>query len=264
MRPGIAWVGAMELRDSTALARTSRRDSGDRVCGELAARGAKVVGADVPGSGADLEADLATASGARVLAEAAGEVDLLVNNAGLEFIGAYTRHTAEELEAITRVNLLAPMELIRLLVGGMSERGKGHVVNMASLAGRVPTAWTSTYNATKHGLVGLTHALRAEYATTPIGFSVICPGFVSDAGMYGRHEDAVDVPAVLGTLPPSEVAEAVATAVEKDRAEIVVNPRPIKPMFALAAAAPAAAAKITERIGANETWRQVAERKGRL
>lgn len=254
----------MELRGARTLVTGARGGLGVAICDELEKRGANVLTADLPGAGAALEADLSRPDGPAELAEEAGEVDVLVNNAGVEFVGAFLRHTPEELEAITRINLLAPMELIRLLLPGMAERGRGHVVNMASLAGRVPTAWTSTYNATKHGLVGLTHSLRAEYAPRPIGFSVICPGFISDVGMYGRHEGAVDVPSTLGTLPPSKVGEAVAEAVEKDRAEVIVNSKPVRPVFAMAAAAPAATAKLSERIGANETWRQVAERKGRL
>ena len=254
----------MELRGATTLVTGAGGGIGVAICDELTKRGANVLAADVPGSGVDVEADLADPAGPAKLVEAAGEVDVLVNNAGVEFVGSFLRHTQAELEAITRINLLAPMELTRLALPGMEARGYGHVVNMSSLAGRVPTAWTSTYSATKQGIVGLTHALRAEYALSPIGFSVICPGFVSDAGMYGRHEDAVKAPAALGSLPPSKVGNAVAEAVQKDRAEIVVNARPVKPILALAASAPAAAARLAERIGANETWRQVAERKGRL
>lgn len=254
----------MELRGATVLVTGAGGGIGIAICNEMTNHGAKVLTADVPGSGADIEADLADPAGPAKLVDAAGEIDVLVNNAGVEFVGAFLRHTPSELEVITRINLLAPMELTRLVLPGMTERGRGHFVNMSSLAGRVPTAWTSTYNATKHGIVGLTHALRAEYALSPIGFSVICPGFVSDAGMYGRHEEAVRAPAALGSLPPSKVGEAVAEAVLKDKAEIVVNARPVKPVLALAASAPAAAARLAERIGANEAWRQIGERKGRI
>ena len=62
------------------------------------------------------------------------------------------------------VNLLAVMDLTRIVLPGMLERGRGHVVNIASLAGKIPTPGLASYCATKHGVVGFTHALRAENA----------------------------------------------------------------------------------------------------
>ena len=84
------------------------------------------------------------------------------------------------------VNLLAVMDLTRLLLPGMLDRRRGHVVSMASLAGKVPPPQLASYGATKHGVVGFTGALRAELADEPVGFSAICPGFVGRVGMFGR------------------------------------------------------------------------------
>ena len=94
------------------------------------------------------------------------------------------------------------MDLTRIVLPGMLERGRGHIVNMASLAGKVPPAYLASYAATKHGVVGFTHALRAENGDEPVGFSAICPGFVSRVGMFGRLEHLVSAPRFLGTVPP--------------------------------------------------------------
>lgn len=254
----------MELRGSKALVTGGCGGLGRAVCAALEGSGAAVVAADLPGSGADIEADLAQPGGPAAAMEQAGGVDVVVNNAGVEFVGAFTNHTPDELETIMRVNVLAPMELIREVLPGMLLRGRGHVVNMGSLAGRIPSAYNSTYTATKHAIVGLTHSLRSEYRDSPIGFSVVCPGFVSDAGMYGRHEEAVQVPSALGTIKPGRVGQAVVKAIERDRAEIVVNARPVRPLMALAAVAPDAMSALSRRAGVEETWRQVGKRKGRL
>ena len=138
-------------------------------------------------------ADLTDADERRRLAawaeEALGPIDILVNNAGIEFGGPFAGTTEAELEAIVAVNLLAVMDLTRLMLPGMLERRRGHVVNIASLAGKAPSPYLASYSATKHGVVGFTHALRAEHGREPVGFSAICPVFISRVGMYGRIED---------------------------------------------------------------------------
>lgn len=187
-----------------------------------------------------------------------GPPDILVNNAGLEFVGPFTEQTRSQLEAIVSVNLLALMELTRLALPGMLERGRGHIVNLGSLAGKIPTPYFHTYNATKHAVVGFSHSLRSELADRPVSVSVICPGFISAVGMLGRIEDQVDVPAALGTLPPGRVGEAVVTAIREDRAEVIVNRRPVRPLAALAAAYPEVAQKLVRRAGGQETARQFA------
>ena len=99
--------------------------------------------------------------------KALGPIDILVNNAGLEFAGAFTETTSEQIDLITRVNLEAVMDLTHRALPGMLERGRGHVVNLASLAGKLPSPYLATYGATKHGVVGFTHTLRSSTALRP-------------------------------------------------------------------------------------------------
>jgi short-subunit dehydrogenase len=178
--------------------------------------------------------------------EALDPIDILVNNAGVEFGGPFLESDAEALELTVAVNLLAMMDLARLLVPGMQERGRGHVVNMASLAGKVPTPQLTSYSASKHGVVGFTASIRAELGDGPVGFSAICPGLVSRAGMFGRLEPYLDGDGAppMGTVPPESVGEAVIRAIREDLAEVLVSRRPIKPIILLNGVAPKAAARL--------------------
>jgi len=193
--------------------------------------------------------------------EALGPVDILVNNAGVEFGGPFLESDAEAVELTVSVNLLATMDLTRLLVPGMEERGRGHVVNIASLAGKLPPAQLASYAASKHGVVGFTAALRAELGDGPVGFSAICPGFVSRVGMYGRLEPYLEGASEnpMGTVPPEDVGRAVVRAIREDRGEIVVNRRPVKPLILLHGVAPA----LMARLGRLRRVRDFSERMGR-
>ena len=160
-----------------------------------------------------------------------GEIDILVNNAGIEMYRKYGDYSARELNSILAVNLHAPMELTRLLLPGMLDRGAGHVVNVASLAGCKGVAYNSIYSATKAGMIMWSEGLRQELKGTGVGVSTIKPGYISEAGMF--HNSGQDAPKLLGTSPPQAVADAVIRAIKGNKAEIIVNKGPIKPLLAL-------------------------------
>jgi short-subunit dehydrogenase len=276
----------MELRGANALVTGAAGGLGRYISRALAAQGANLVLSDLPGEGLDarrkevasfgttveaVATDLAKQRERRELIpraeEALGPIDVLVNNAGVEFVGPFAEAPLTEIDLITKVNLLAPIELTRLALPGMLERRRGHIVNMASLAGKAPFAFFHTYNATKYGMVGFSHSLRHELTDEPVSVSAICPGFVEREGMYGRveeHVQAIDVPNPLGTCPPEKVGQAVVRAIREDRAEIIVNPRPIRPLIALASVAPRAAIWINERLRARETAREFGAALGRF
>ena len=265
-----------QLRRARALVTGAAGGLGGYISRTLAAQGANLVVSDLPGSdieaGAEelgqmgvearaIPADLTESAErerlVRDAAEAIGPPDVLVNNAGLEFGGAFTRTTREEIETIATVNLIAVMDLTWLVLPGMLERRHGHIVNLASLAGKIPSVFLASYAATKHGVVGFTHSLRVEYAGEPVSFSAICPGFVADVGMYARAESEMDTepPPGLRPVPPQRVADAVLEAVREDRAEVIVNRGPIRPLAVLYWLAP----KTTVRLLASRRTRQYAE-----
>jgi len=209
-----------------------------------------------------LAADLAEPGAVADLAgraAAAGPVDILVNNAGIELVERFERSCEEDLEQIIAVNLHAPISLTRLVTPGMLERRQGHVVNVASLAGRMPPAFSAVYAATKAGLIALTHSLRSEFYGQPVGFSVVCPGFVDGDGMYARLlGEGLPAPAAVGTVPPRKVTDAVLDALRHDRPEILVSGRPVRPLVAAGLAAPKLGERILAASGIHDYFRQVA------
>jgi short-subunit dehydrogenase len=266
----------VELRGARALVTGAGGGLGGYISRALARQGANLVVSDLPGSAIEAHAEALARLGveakavpadltdsgererlAREAEAAIGPLDVLVNNAGLEFGGAFTKTTRDEIVAIVDVNLVAVMDLTWLVLPGMLERRRGHVVNLASLAGKIPAIFLATYAGTKHGVVGFTHALRAEHADEPVSFSAICPVFVSDVGMYARAEDQMDrePPPGLRPVPPQRVADAVLEAVREDRAEVIVNRGPIRPLAALYWMAP----KTVLRLFGNRRTREYAE-----
>ena len=151
-----------------------------------------------------------------------GPVDLVVNNAGIERYANYHELEPEWIEKILRINLWAPEVLSRLVLPGMVERGRGHIVNVASVAGKTAVPYNPIYSSSKHGLVGFSWSLREEMKPLGIGVSVVCPGFVSDSGMFHHWSQGQKPPSVSKSVSPADVAAAVVRAVERNKAEIIV------------------------------------------
>jgi short-subunit dehydrogenase len=212
----------------------------DGLVAELEPRGVRVetVAADL--SETDEIEDFAAS-----VEEAIGPLDILVNNAGVEFGKSFLDQTRDELEKTTAINLLAVMELTRVVLPGMVERRCGHMVNIASAAGKIAAPYLASYSASKHGVVGFTHSLRAEFGDDPVGFTAICPIFITKVGMYGRLEHLVpDPPREMSTKPPEAVGEAVVEGIRKNRAQIIVADPATKAISVVYAAAPKAFAKL--------------------
>jgi short-subunit dehydrogenase len=142
----------------------------------------------------------------------------------------------------------------------MLERGRGHVVQIASGAGKVGVPFGVAYSTSKHGLVGLSNSLRSEYFGRPVGFSVVCPGFVTDTGMYARWEgDGFKAPKIAGRSTPEKVAKVVVRCIQKDTAEVIVNTPPIRPLVVLANIAPGVTPTLMRLFGYTGVFRKVAE-----
>jgi 3-hydroxybutyrate dehydrogenase len=112
---------------------------------------------------------------------AIGEVDVLINNAGIA-IGAPIHRTDDATyDRLMQINVHGPYALCRAFLPGMAKRRWGRVVNIASLAGLTGQAYTSAYCASKHALVGITRALALEVATRGVTVNAVCPGWVETA-----------------------------------------------------------------------------------
>ena len=169
-----------------------------------------------------LQADLANRDEVDALPGRAGEVDVLVANAALPASGKLDSFSPEEIDRALDVNLRAPMQVARELMPGMRERGKGHLVFISSISGKVAQGGASVYSATKFGMRGFAFALRDELHGSGVGVTTVFPGFISDAGMFA--DSGVKLPAGVGTRSPHQVAKAVVRGIERNRGEIDVAP----------------------------------------
>ena len=211
-----------------------------------------------------LPADLTVTEDVETLARTAerevSRVDVLVNNAGGDTQREFDDMTWAENDAIFQLNVIAPMRLTHLLLPGMLERRRGHIVNISSIAGRVGFPYTEAYAAAKDGLMGFTRVLRNDYRSRGVSASVVVLGAIRDAGQGQRIADqlGMKMPA-MGTSPAKAVGKAVVAAIEKDRAEIVVMPGPGRLIKALMDLLPSMGPAMNQATGANATMRSVIE-----
>jgi short-subunit dehydrogenase len=170
-------------------------------------------------------------------------VDVLVANAGLPASGLLTELTGEQVDRMIEVNLRAPIVLAHALVPQMIARGRGHMVFVSSLSGKVAAPSSSMYSATKFGLRGFALGLREDLRPHGVGVSTVFPGFISGAGMFA--DAGVKLPVGVGTRTPEQVAEATIRAIERNRAEVDVAPVSLRFGAAFAGIAPQIAATVS-------------------
>ncbi|WP_394613301.1 SDR family oxidoreductase [Lentzea sp. JNUCC 0626] len=232
---------AIDLRGATVAVTGGAQGIGRATATAFAARGARVVIGDL-----DLDQARRTAASIGAVAhpldvtdlvsfkaflDAAGEVDVLVNNAGIMPNGGFLDLDDRVGWATVEVNLFGVVHGLRLALPGMLARGCGHVVNIASLAGKFPVPGLAMYNASKFAVVGLTAATRREYARRGVSVSAVLPSAVDTALASGL--DMKPIPKVT----PEEIARAVIGSVAHRRAEIAV-PRYVGALATLSALTP--------------------------
>ena len=149
--------------------------------------------------------------------ERLGALDVLVNNAGVFFLGPYADETPEHTRRMVEVNVLGVMTGTRLALDRFLPRRGGHIVNIASSAGLIASGGGATYSATKHAVVGLTRALRSELRGTGVKTTVVMPGIIR-TDMIGGF----DVPPGVRTVGPEMVADAIVAALSSGRPEVIV------------------------------------------
>jgi short-subunit dehydrogenase len=250
----------MQISGSNVLLTGATGGIGHAIARALRQRGAELV---LSGRRTDVLEPLAAELGARALAvdlsqagevdrlvAEAGEVHILVANAALPAAGRLESFTMEEIDRALNVNLRAPIALAHALAPAMVQRHSGHLVFMSSLSGKVSTAGSSLYNATKYGLRGFASSLRADLAPHGVGVSAVFPGFIRDAGMFA--ESGVKLPPGVGTRTPEDVAKATLAAIERNRGEVDVAPLTLRGSAIFGGIAPETAAKVARRIGSQD------------
>ncbi|MCR8645228.1 SDR family oxidoreductase [Paenibacillus sp. N1-5-1-14] len=160
-----------------------------------------------------------------------GRIDILINNAGFGVFTSFLESPIEEFEAMMDVNYMGIVRCTKAVLPQMIARGSGHVVNIASIAGKIGTAKSTGYSASKHAVLGLTNALRQELAGSGVKVTAINPGpiatpFFEKADPTGNYVKNIS----NYMLKPEKVAQVVLQAIEKEQDE-----RNLPHMFALGA-----------------------------
>ncbi|MBC1236669.1 ketoacyl reductase [Nostoc linckia z18] len=211
------YIARALAREHATVVCVSRLKSGlDITCAQIKALGGK--GISIP---FDIKNVTELSTLKQHINKIVGSVDIIINNAGIEIYGDFVDYSLEDIQSILTINLLAAAELTRLFLPSMLERRTGHIVNIASLAGKKGVPYNSIYSASKAGLIMWTDAMRQELAATDTNISVICPGYISETGMTVNSR--VSVPWLAGISTPIDVANAVIRAIKQNNSEIIVN-----------------------------------------
>ncbi|EID71738.1 MULTISPECIES: SDR family oxidoreductase [Rhodococcus] len=203
-----------------------------RATAELfAARGATVCIGDLDRAVADEAAaeigaraytvDVASAESWRRFVDAVladcDRIDVLINNAGVMPLGGFLEESDATSRMTMNVNVWGPLHGMRMVLPGMVERGSGHIVNVASMAGKLPVPGMAVYNASKFGAVGLSASVRAEFAPAGVSVSTVLPSAVRTGLSSG-----VPLGGGMPTVDPEDVADAIVRTLDHRRAETAV------------------------------------------
>jgi NAD(P)-dependent dehydrogenase (short-subunit alcohol dehydrogenase family) len=226
--------GGRGIGRATALALA--REGARVAVGDLDREAAERVAAEIGPAGLGLPLDVtdhpAFTAFLDEVEQQLGPLDVLVNNAGIMPVTPLVAESPESISRQLEINLSAVIHGTQEAMKRMVPRGSGHIVQLASLAGRAGFPYLATYCATKHGVVGLSEAVRMEMRGTGVEVSVVMPGIVRTELATGLA-DARGVKTVL----PEDVAGEIVGALRKPRFDVFV-PKSTGPIVAVAAAAP--------------------------
>jgi len=265
-------------RGDTALVTGASRGLGVHIARALAQRGMNLVLAarsaaalettaqEFRGLGVEVltvPTDVGDADATAALVAAAmqrfGRIDVLVNNAGIDTPLAFDQRTVAEIGETVQINLVAPIVLCRQVLPHMLRAGRGHIVNVASIAGIMSSPYEDLYVATKHGLVGFTRSLRlsAQDLKWPISASALCPGFMDDAGMFEmmKQNHGAKAPRAVGSMKAEVLGPATIRAIENDLPDVLVMKGAPRISAALQVLLPRLYEIITKRIDAGAPFR---------
>jgi NAD(P)-dependent dehydrogenase (short-subunit alcohol dehydrogenase family) len=157
-----------------------------------------------------------------------GRVDVLVNNAGISSITPAENTSATQFRRVLEVNLIAPFILCRVFGLMMLDRGSGSIINIASIAGLVGISDRVAYNSSKHGMIGLTRTLAAEWGGRGIRCNAVCPAWVktpmdvADQARSGYTDDDITSRVPMGRFArPEDIATAVTFLADPEQSAFI-------------------------------------------
>ena len=157
-----------------------------------------------------------------------GGANVLVNNAGISMICPAEQTTSEQWQKVLNVNLLGPFLLSKYLGLQMLTRGSGSIVNVASVAGLSGISHRSAYNASKHGLIGLTRTLAAEWGGRGVRVNAVCPAWIkTEMDVADQRSGAYSDADIVNRVPmarfasPQDVANAIAFLADNSRSGFI-------------------------------------------
>jgi NAD(P)-dependent dehydrogenase (short-subunit alcohol dehydrogenase family) len=195
-----------------AVARALAREGASVVVAARSKERITAIARAVEGGGGRAKAvqcDVTDPASVRELAKAAGPVDILVNNAGVAHSAPLLKITLDDWNRVLAVNATGTFLCTRAFVGGMLERKRGAIVNVASVAGLGGARYIAAYAASKHAVIGFTRSVAAELEGTGVVCNAVCPGYV-DTEM--TQESVARVAAKTGRAPEATLAAMMAAS----------------------------------------------------
>lgn len=184
--------------------------------GEAARRAALEIGGTTTGYDLDVTDRDSFAAFLTSVESDGGPIDILINSAGVMWVGSFDDEPESAARRQLDVNLLGVIHSVQLAAPRMRSRGSGHIITIASAASILPTPGEATYAASKHGVLGYLKAVRAELRGTRVKLTVIMPTVVDTALAAGTSSGAAAM------LQPVDIANAVARTIARPRFEVTV------------------------------------------
>jgi NADP-dependent 3-hydroxy acid dehydrogenase YdfG len=236
---------------ATALVREGATVAIGDLDGDLARRTAEELGPRASAFALDVTDRASFGAFLDAVEEQLGPVDVLVNNAGIMALGPFVAEDDATARRMVDINVHGVLHGMKAVLPRLLARGDGHLVNIASAAGKGPYPGGATYCGTKHFVVGVSETARGELRGTGVEVSVVMPVVVDTELASG-----VGTPRGIPKIKPEDVAEAIVDALKRPRFDVHV-PRSIGPMTAASAVLPRRVREFLMRaIGADRVlWR---------
>lgn len=215
------------LATAKALHRRGAKVAIGDIDGDAVVRAAAEIGPDVEAVPLDITDEQSFVDFLAETQKRFGPLDILVNNAGIMPIGPFLEESSALAKRVLDINVGGPMTGMRAALPDMIARGRGHIVNVASMAGTAPVPGGLSYGASKAAVISMTETARVEFARTGVQFTCILPSFTNTELIAGTSGTKF-----VRNLEPEEVAEGIVAAIATGKPDVYL-PRILGPIARL-------------------------------